>query len=287
MRKNNILIIILTYNEEKHINRCIESFKKLSSDIIVIDSYSNDKTIDILKHKKIKYIQNVFINQSQQFNFALKKINKKYKWIMRVDADEVINAKDANVILKNIKNNNTNISGFSIIKNFIFLKKKFLFGGVFPQRIVRIFKNGEASYVKSNWMDEHLNLKKKVKNINASITEKNLNNLNFHFLKHKSYSTREAIDYLLNNRKKNFYFNTNKKLYYQFPIFLRPIIYFFYRYIFKLGFLNGWQGLFFDLSQGLIYRIAVDYKIFILKFFMTYEKKKLKNVVKKLYNYNI
>ena len=58
--KNNIAVIILTFNEEIHLERCIENALKITSNIIVVDSYSTDDTLKILKKYKIKFYQNKF-----------------------------------------------------------------------------------------------------------------------------------------------------------------------------------------------------------------------------------
>ena len=89
-RNNKISAIILTYNEEIHIERCIKSLKNFVKEIIIIDSNSNDKTIEICKKNHIRIYQNKFINQANQMNWALKNVNIKSKWIFRIDADEIV-----------------------------------------------------------------------------------------------------------------------------------------------------------------------------------------------------
>ena len=85
-----ISVIILTFNESKHIKRAINSVSALSDDIIIVDSYSIDKTIEISKKLKTKVFKNKFINQAQQFNWALNNVKIKNSWILRLDADEYL-----------------------------------------------------------------------------------------------------------------------------------------------------------------------------------------------------
>lgn len=284
--KNNIAVIILTFNEEIHLERCIENALKITSNIIVVDSYSTDDTLKILKKYKIKFYQNKFTHQAAQVNYALKNINIKAKWIFRIDSDEVI----GNDFVKNIKKKlpfvKKDISGLDINKNLIFMGRYIKFGGVYPQKVVRVWKTGEGKYA-NTWMDEHIVLKNKKSFMNVSITDHNLNNLTWWLSKHKKYAIREAIDYLIHKNQKNYYYKKSKKIYYEFPILIRPFIYFFYRYFFKLGFLNGWQGLIFDLLQGFYYRFAVDICIIKIIFFKHVKKISLKKAIKILYGYHL
>ena len=85
---NHITFIILTHNEEANLQKCINSIKKLSENIIVIDSYSVDNTEEICKKNNVNFFENKFYNQGAQFNWAIDNIEIKTKWIMRLDADE-------------------------------------------------------------------------------------------------------------------------------------------------------------------------------------------------------
>ena len=87
---SDITAIILTYNEEKHIERCLLSIKDTAKNIIVIDSFSTDNTLNILKKHNVEILQNKFINQSKQLNWGLENITIKTNWILRLDADEVL-----------------------------------------------------------------------------------------------------------------------------------------------------------------------------------------------------
>ena len=85
-----ISVIILTFNEDKHIRRAIQSIRSISDDIIIVDSFSTDNTINISKKFKTKIFKNKFINQAQQFNWALNNVKIKNNWILRLDADEYL-----------------------------------------------------------------------------------------------------------------------------------------------------------------------------------------------------
>ena len=86
----DLTTIILTYNEEKNIANAINSVLSISKRIVVVDSYSTDKTVDIAKSLGADILQNPFENQAKQFIYALNTLDIKTTWIMRLDADEII-----------------------------------------------------------------------------------------------------------------------------------------------------------------------------------------------------
>ena len=85
-----ITAIILTKNEELHIQRCIENLSRVCSKIYVIDSYSIDRTCEIASECGAIVLQNKYINQAQQFQWALDNCPVETPWVMRMDADEYL-----------------------------------------------------------------------------------------------------------------------------------------------------------------------------------------------------
>ena len=103
--KSNITVIILTFNEELHIARCIELAKKYSDDIYVVDSFSTDKTVEIAKSLNAFVLQNKFTSHGQQVSWALENIDFKTEWILRLDADEYLEEDlilEIKILIKNL-----------------------------------------------------------------------------------------------------------------------------------------------------------------------------------------
>jgi len=265
-KKIDLSVIILTYNEALHIKRCINSVKKFVREVIVIDSHSTDNTLNICKKLKVRIYKNKFINQARQMNWALKNINIKSKWIFRLDADEFIEKDSLNKIRDIIKFNN-NISGVIVERKVKFLNKIINYGLTSPHKTLRIWKTGKGKYPILE-VDEQVKIKGRVFISDSIIVDNNLKSFKWWINKHMNYSQREAISYLKFKNKKNLFVSkdaVNKrnkyKIYYNFPILIRPLILFIYAYLFKLGFLSGWQGLIYNLFQILWYRLLVDIKI--------------------------
>src|SRR5438093_12665393 len=85
-----ISLIILTYNEEVNIGRTLESTKDWAGEILIIDSFSTDGTLDICRKYTDKIYQHRFENHGKQFNWALEHVSMRYDWILRLDADEMM-----------------------------------------------------------------------------------------------------------------------------------------------------------------------------------------------------
>jgi len=84
-----ISVVILTHNEETNIRRCLDSVS-WSDDILVVDSFSDDRTVEISKRHGARVIQRAFDDFSSQRNFASEKGNLKYEWVLHLDADEIV-----------------------------------------------------------------------------------------------------------------------------------------------------------------------------------------------------
>jgi len=275
----SIAAIILTYNEELHIARCINSLKGIIDKVYVVDSYSNDKTLEIAKELGAIVFQNKFVNQSVQFNWALDNCDIQSEWILRIDADECIDNKN-NIDLNNyLSELSSNISGIIISRKIVFMGKALMHGGWYPKWNLRIFRTGTGR-CENRWMDEHIVLNEgRAEQLQLDFVDDNLNDLGWWTTKHNNYASREAIDYFLtyyelqneNSVKTKFWGNDAerkrwlKKKYLNFPLFVRPLLNFIYRYIFLLGFLDGIQGFIWHFLQGFWYRFLVDAKIWELK----------------------
>jgi glycosyltransferase involved in cell wall biosynthesis len=276
---NKISILILTYNEEKHIERCIKSLDLFGYEIFIVDSFSNDRTVEIAKSLGAKVYFNKWINYAKQFQWGLDNCLIKTKWVMRVDADEIILPDLANEIVNKIDRISEEVSGIYIKRRMFFKNKWIRFGGKYPEWLLRIWKHKKA-YIEERWMDEHIVLKEgKTIRFNHDIVDYNLNDLTWWTHKHNKYATREAIDVLSStygfqktNQVSPSLFGKQeqskrklKNLYVRLPLFIRPLIYFIWRYFFLLGFLDGKRGLIWHFLQAYWYRFLVDSKIYEIK----------------------
>ena len=243
----DISALILTKNEEIHIERCIKSINNLVSDIYVIDSGSTDKTRYICEKYNAKFFVNQFYNYANQFNWGLEIMRENNcNWVLSIDADEFFTPNLINEILENLNNDIDKVSGFTFIRKIIFQGKILNFGGI-SSRQLRLFKANEG-YCENNFMDEHIKVKGIIKNLNQPFYDYSLKDLTWWTNKHNYYSNREIIDILglLNRDSLNEKLQIETKIkrliklniYNKLPILFRSIIYFFVRYFFVFRFLR-------------------------------------------------
>ena len=267
----DITAIILTLNEEKNIEECIKSIKSIVKRIVVVDSFSTDKTVEIAKSLGAEVWQHEFVNQAQQFIWAIENISIDTTWVFRIDADERLTEKSATELEKLTAEHETDdVNGIIVRFEVNFMGKALRHGGIYPFRKLLVFKPGKAHMENRN-MDEHIVLDEgKSVEMKNDCMHQDFKSLYAWIEKHNKYSDREVLDYL--NREEaqsnnalskgaKFKRFVKFKIYYKLPMGMRAHLYYWYRYYFKLGFLDGKEGKIFAFLQAYWYRFLVDAKI--------------------------
>lgn len=263
----SISAIILTRNEEDYIAECIESIKPIVQRIIVVDSYSEDKTVEIAQAEGAEVYQHEFMNYAKQYMYAVKIADVKTTWILRIDADERLTAESAAEVEMLCNNNeDTDVSGIILRFYNIFFGKPIMHGGMYPWKKLSVYKAGLGNIEDRN-MDEHIIIESG-RIIETKKDSKHLafRGLTFFTNKCNWYSTREAMDYFEQKEVStgNADFKTRLKMnvYYKLPMGFRAWLYYIYRYYFLLGFLDGREGKILAFLHAYWYRFLVDAKIF-------------------------
>jgi len=298
----DITTIILTYNEEKHIERCILNAQKFSKEIFLVDSFSTDNTKVIAESLGAKVYQNKWENNhARQFNWGLANLPVSTQWIFRLDADEYLSDGLINEMLQKMPALATDVSGVVFERKMYFLNR-LIKKGMVKMNMLRLFKKQDG-FCEERWMDEHIVLTRgNTVQFDGFFVDHNLNSLGWWIQKHNDYSIREAIELLdveLNIlEKRDNAVNTilsddtndkrNKKLKYaKMKLFWRSFIYFVYRYLFKFGFTEGKEGFLWHFLQGWWYRTLVDAKIYEIKKACGDDKEKIKKFIKDNYRIEI
>lgn len=303
MNSSSISLVVLTYNEEKQIARCISSAKAICNDIFIIDSSSTDSTVKIAESLgAIVFKKEWMNNHAKQFNWALENLLIKTNWVLRLDADEYLLPELISEIKEKLAKLENDVNGVNLKRRVFFMNRWIKFGGYYPTYLLRLWRFGSGKF-EERWMDEHVKLDHgRSVTFENDFVDDNLNNLTWWTNKHNNYSTREAID-LLNIKYKfsttagiaaNLSESQNKrkrwlkeKLYSRLPLFVRPFFYFIYRYIFKLGFLDGIPGLIWHFLQGFWYRFLVDAKIYDIERNAKLSNKSIADIIKDQYGIEI
>lgn len=272
----DISVIILTYNEELHIERAVSNAKKFAKEIFVVDSFSTDNTIDIAERNGAKVHQHSWENYSRQFAWALDNLPIKTEWVWRQDADEYLSDDLIEEIDQTLSNNPADTNGYTAPCLRIFMGK-YIKHGIVPLILLRLFKYKYAS-IEDKMMDEHIMLSEGVVGeLKNPFFDDNRNGLTWWTQKHNGYSTREALDLLAteygigadngvaNTGEHSAKVRKMKLKYVRLPLFWRAFAFFVYRYFFRLGFLDGKEGFLWHFLQGFWYRCLADAKVYEIK----------------------
>ena len=265
----DLTAIILTYNEELHIRRCIENVYRVAKEVFVIDCFSKDNTVGIAKDCGATVLQHEYINQAQQFQWALDNCDIKTEWTLRMDADEYLTDELIEELQSKLPSLPLNVSGCNLPLRVVFMGKILKHGLHHQVQILRLWRSGTV-YMEQRWMDERCVLKNGTSiTLKNSFVDHNLKGLGEFTIKHNGYSNREA--FMQVNRQFHLVDdgqstelkgrNSQKSGYYKLPRFFRAFMYFFVRYVCFLGFLDGIRGFVWLTLQAYWYRFLVDAKL--------------------------
>ena len=298
----DISVIILTFNEEIHIKRCLDRISSSVKEVFIIDSYSTDKTLEIAKeYANVTILQNKWVNYATQFNWALANAPITTKWVLRLDADEYLTEELKDELHRRLPSLDNNITGIVLTLRRVWMGKALRYG-MTKLKLLRLFQYGKAKS-EVRLMDEHIQLLEgEYVEFEHEFADDNLNNLSWWTNKHVGYAIREAVDLLdieynligsantdkektINKEAKSKRMMKHK--YAKQPLFLRSFAYFCYRYFFKLGILDGKYGFLWHFLQGWWYRTLVDAKVFEIKKACGNNPEKIKEHLKAFYNIDL
>jgi glycosyltransferase involved in cell wall biosynthesis len=274
-----ITAVVLTKNEQRNLPECLASVRDWVQDILVVDSLSSDATLEIAGSHGARILQRPWKNHADQFQWALDHGAIHTPWVVRLDADERWTDEGFRRLAPLLSE--SEVAGINVRMQIYFMGRFLRHGGLYPNDFLRVFRR-EGSRMEQRWMDEHITVSGATVSPGIDVIESNYDrqqNIGLWTAKHNDYSTREAVDILMAKwhlgridsvadlrggrtaRKRWF----KENVYWRTPLFVRPLLYFLYRYVIKLGFLDGTRGLIFHVLQGFWYRTLVDVKVYQLE----------------------
>lgn len=272
-------VVVIVRNEEKNIEACLQSVRGWTGEIFIVDSFSDDRTLEIAREFTAKIHQHVFEGHAKQRNWALDNLPFSYEWILALDADHRVTAELRAEIIRVLENPPPGVTGFFMKRRQIFRGAWIRHGGYYPKYLLKLFKRGRARLDNVEF-DYRFYVEGDVMKLKEDLIEENLNeaDISFWIEKHNRFATTQALEELERRSSGRGWFLQPtfwghpdqrvlwlKSIWYRLPLYLRPFLYFSYRYFVRLGFLDGKQGLIFHFLQGLWYRFLVDVKIEELK----------------------
>jgi glycosyltransferase involved in cell wall biosynthesis len=278
MSQSNLTVILLTFNSEASIREVIEACIPLQARTIVVDSYSNDKTIEIATEYRCEIVQHHFEHYSAQRNWAQQYAQLAPEdWVLHLDSDEVLSPELTASILHALRSAPPEIDGYLMQRLHWFMGKPIRYGSINPSWHLRLYRVGKGS-CEERLYDQHFIVPGKTEKLKGLLHDLQLTTLEKWTLAHNRWSTAEALEVLTqmevhsrdNSRQlraslsgdlrmKKRWIKNN--IWYRTPLLFRCFIFFLYSYFIRLGFLDGKTGLIYHVLQSFWFRFLVDAKI--------------------------
>ena len=269
----NFSVVILTYNSEATIINTIESASRVSDDIHVVDSFSTDRTGELLRRSPANHVEHEFLNYAAQRNWALDNLALKYEWELHLDADEQLSDPLTRELADlKLRGAPSHVNGFHIPRLVRFLGRDIRHGGMFPIWHMRLFRRGMGRCEDREY-DQHFVVDGATGKLNGPIIDDIRGPLSEWIGRHNRWSDAEVSDLMrwdaAGRQVQPRLFGSPierkrwlKRIYIRLPLFTRAFLLFLYRYIFRLGFADGKEGAIFFVLQCFWYRFLVDAKLF-------------------------
>jgi glycosyltransferase involved in cell wall biosynthesis len=274
-----ISVVVPTYNEERNIEDCLQSVCDWAGEIFVVDSGSSDRTMQIAMKYGAGIVHHPFETHARQWHWALENLPLQYDWVLGLDADQRVTpelAAELHRLFTVERVRLTQIDGFYINRRQVFRGKWIRHGGYYPKYLLKLFRRERVRTDPNDLVDHHFYIEGRVANLQHDFIEENKreNDISFWIDKHNRYAALLAGEEFLCRKhgrrrtiKPSLIGNPDqrtlwcKQLWYRLPLFVRPFLYFLYRYLLRLGFLDGKEGFIFHFLQAFWFRLVVDIKL--------------------------
>jgi len=224
-----ISAVIITFNEEDRLPDALASLEGVADEIVVVDSYSSDRTLAIARAAQARVWQNRFEDYGQQKNFAMAKAG--HEWILNLDADERVSPELKRAIV-GLKEGSApaDAAAFAIKRKTFYLDRWIRYSGWYPDRKIRLFKKSVAAW--KGRIHERLEVRGDIANLPGDILHFTYRDIGDHVRRLERYSSFQAEEIVRQNKKCL-----------RLRLLLLPPVTFLRHFIWKLGFLDGFPGL--------------------------------------------
>jgi len=273
-----VSVVITTRNEEANIERTLQSIAGFVGEVFVVDSESTDRTVEIAR----RYATDVVTLPYEHgkiipwiFQWALDNLPLKHEWILILEADQRPDARLKAELEALFARPAIDADGFYLLRKQVFRGRRIRFGGYGGKRLLKLFRKGVGE-LDPKEQDTRVYVRGRVASLAGALEEENLKEgaILFYLEKHLRYADAFARDELerreggIKWKLTPRFFGTPdertlwlKTAYYRTPLYVRPWIYFIYRYVFLLGFLDGKEGFIFHFLQAFWFRLVTDIRI--------------------------
>ncbi len=268
-----IAVVVLTHNEARNIDACLRSVAGWAEAIWVVDSGSSDDTVERARAFGATVLSHPFETHARQWRWALEQLPGGADWVLGLDADQSLTPELRDEIATTFAGGGpAGVNGFFVNRRQIFRGRWIRHGGYYPKYLLKLFRRSAVTIDDADLVDHHFTVTGPVERLRNDLVEDNRNEaaIEVWVAKHNRYAVLQARQELAARaRTARVPFRALaghsddrtrwlKQAWSRLPLFVRPCLYVFYRYVVRLGFLDGREGFIFHVLQAFWYRLLVD-----------------------------
>jgi glycosyltransferase involved in cell wall biosynthesis len=266
-----VSVVVLTWNEERNLEPCLASVAGWTEQIFVVDSGSTDATLGIARDFGAAIVAHPFDSHARQWRWALDELPIRSPWVLALDADQrvTVELRDAIIDALGRPAGPDTPDGYFVNRRQVFRGRWIRHGGYYPKWLLKLFRRGAAVIDDGDLVDHHFRVPGRTARLQGDLVEDNRNETRISdwIEKHNRYAQRQAREELARpgaGGRARLLGNPDerttwlKRRWIRLPLYVRPFGYFAYRYVVRLGFLDGKEGFVFHFMQALWYRLLVD-----------------------------
>lgn len=264
-----VAAIVLTFNEERNLPDCLAALTGWVDQLFVVDSGSTDRTVALARAAGATVVEHPFEHYGAQRNWAIDALPITAPWTLHVDADERITPELRDAITAALAATPDETSGFLVSRRTVFMGRWIRHGGHYPAWHLRLMRTG-AGRCEDRLYDQHFYVSGTVRKLQGDLIDTLTPDVATFTARHLRWAALEAAEHeapadargRIRGRLESANAIERRRWlrdgYARLPLFVRPTLYFLYRYVVRLGFLDGRAGLVFHVLQGFWFRFLVD-----------------------------
>ena len=272
-----VSVVILTFNEARNLDATLESVSGWAAAVHVVDSGSTDATVAIARRHGAEVVQHPFDTHARQWQWALETLPLQTEWVLALDADQRLTPELRQSIAAALSERNTTDTGpdgYFVARRQVFRGRWIRHGGYYPKYLLKLFRRSRARLDARELVDHHFIVDGPLAKLRGDLIEDNRNEATIFdwTAKHNRYAALQARQEIEQASEAAVPISSVlaspdertrwlKQQWRRMPLFVRPVLYVLYRYVIRLGFLDGKEGFIFHVLQGFWYRLLVDINI--------------------------
>jgi len=268
-------ILVLTFNEEANVGSCLESVVHWADDVRVLDSGSTDRTLAMCEAFGVAATVHPYVDHRSQLTWGITQLPWRHDWLLLLDADNVVTGELKREIDGMLAADDPAVDGYYNPHEHYFRNRRIR--GL-KANWLRLIRRSGVHVDGSELVDFRLVVRGRTGTFTGPIIESNRkeNDIDFWIDKHQRFAKRMAAEEVLRRAhlldwsqdlRPRLFGNADERMiwfknqWYGMPLYVRPVLFFIYRYFLRLGFLDGWNGFVYHVFHAFWFRLLVDVNI--------------------------